>query len=103
MIAEIITYKTILDKLGDLIQKSPFKMEYIIKQTGIKPATFYRKMKVGTFTADEVFEIAKILNPEEAYLFELKESIKNAKEDIKAGRTFKHQDVIEEIKRELLE
>lgn len=102
MIAEIITYKSILQNLGQLVQKSPFKMEHIIKETGIKPATFYRKIKCGTFTPDEALEIAKILSPEEAYLFELKESIRIAKDDVKAGRTFKHQDVIEEIKRELL-
>ncbi|WP_113635169.1 hypothetical protein [Nubsella zeaxanthinifaciens] len=102
MIAEIITYKNILQNLGELLQKSPFKMEYIIKETKIPPATFYRKMKGSSFTPDEALSIAKILNPEEAYLFELKESIRNAKDDIKAGRTFKHQDVIEEIRKELL-
>jgi hypothetical protein len=102
MIAEIVRYKTILNTLGELVQKSPFKIDYIIRETGIKPATFYRKMKGGTFTPDEALKIAIILNPEEAYIHELKESIKNAKDDIKAGMTFKHQDVIEEIKRELL-
>lgn len=100
MIAEIITYKTILNKLGELVQNSPFKMEHIIRETGIKPATFYRKMKAASFTPDEALEIAKIINPEEAYLFELKESIRSAKKDYKAGRLTKHHDVIEEIKRE---
>lgn len=102
MVAEIVKYKSILNSIGDLISNSPFKMEYIIKETKISPSTFYRKMKGATFTPDEILEIAKILNPEEVYMYELKESIRNAKDDIKAGRTFKHQDVIEEIRKELL-
>lgn len=100
MVAEIVKYKSILNSVGDLIAKSPFKMEYIIKETKIAPSTFYRKMKNATFTPDELMEIAKILSPEEVYLSELKESIRNAKEDYKAGRLTKHDDVIEEIKRE---
>ena len=100
MVAEIIKYKSILNSIADLIANSPFKMEYIIRETKIPPSTFYRKMKSATFTPDEIMEIAKILRPEEVYLFELKESIKDAKDDYKAGRVTKHKDVIEEIKRE---
>lgn len=100
MIVEILTYKNIIENLAEMIQKSPFKMEHIIKQSKIKPATFYRKMKNEGFTPDETLAIAKILNPEEAYLINLKESIKIAKEDYKAGRTDKHADVIEEIRKE---
>lgn len=87
--------------MGDLISNSPFKMEHIIKESKISPSTFYRKMKGGTFTPDELLEIAKILNPEELYMYELKESIRSAEEDINEGRTFKHEDVMEEIRNEL--
>jgi len=100
MLAEIIKYKSILNSIGDLIANSPFKMEYIIRETEIPPSTFYRKMKNATFTPDEIMKIAKILRPEEVYLFELKESIKDAKEDYKAGRVTTHKDVIEEIKKD---
>ena len=102
MIAEVLNYKNVLRSLPELINDSPYKMNYIIKQTGITSPTFYRKLKQLSFTVDEVLKIARLLRPEEASLIELRDSLKRGKEDFKAGRVHEHQDVIDEIKKELL-
>lgn len=101
MIQEIITYKNIVNSIEDLINKSPFKKSYIIEQIGIPGPTFYRKLKTLTFTADEMLLIAKILNPEENYLLELKQSIKAGKLDFKEGRFTSHEEAVKEIMEEL--
>jgi hypothetical protein len=101
MIQEIITYKNIVSNIEELMNKSPFKKNYIIEQVGIPSPTFYRKLKTQTFTPDEMLSIAKVLSPEEVYIMELKESIKRGKEDYKSGRFSNHEDAVNEIKKEL--
>ena len=103
MIAEIIDYKNIVDGIANLVKNSPFKMEHIVKTVGMPPATFYRKMNNSSFTVDEMLAIAKVISPQETYFYELKQALKQSNEDIKEGRLFDHQDVIEEIRREFLQ
>lgn len=47
--------------------------------------------------------IAEIPHSEESYLLELKKSVRSAKEDVKVGKTVKHHDIIEEIRKDLLQ
>lgn len=94
MITEINNYISILNELPNMLNDSPLKMGHIVKTVGMNNPTFYRKLKNKTFTADEVLRIAKILRPEEAYKAELLESIKNADEDIKAGRVVSHEEAM---------
>lgn len=101
MIQEIINYQNIVNSIDDLINKSPFKKNYIIEQIGIPGPTFYRKLKTLSFTSDEMLQIAKILSPEENYLIELKESIKAGKQDYKDGRFSSHEEAVKEIMDEL--
>ncbi len=98
MIQEIITYKNIVNSIDDLMSKSPYKKNYIIEQIGIPGPTFYRKLKALTFTADEMLQIAKILNPEEFFMMELKAEIEEARQDYKDGKIYKHNDILLELK-----
>jgi len=98
MIEEIITYKNILNSLKGLIDNSPYKKGYIIAQTGISAPTFYRKLKTHSFTPEEALAIARIISPEDAYLHDLKESIKKGKEDYKNNNTHNREEIINEIK-----
>ena len=102
MIQQILEYQKILTSIDDVLSKSAYKKSYIIEKIGIPAPTFYRKLKTYSFTVAEMLSIAKIIAPEEAYLYELKESIRKGKEDIKKGKVHKHEDVIAEIKQELL-
>ncbi|QSW91137.1 hypothetical protein J0383_10080 [Flavobacterium endoglycinae] len=99
MIQEIIAYKNIVDNMEDLMNKSPFKKNYIIEQVGIPSPTFYRKLKTQTFTPDEMLLIAKILSPEENYLLELKADIEQGKLDIKNGNFITHEEMLAKLKK----
>lgn len=98
MIQEIITYKNIVSNIEELMNKSPFKKNYIIEQVGIPSPTFYRKLKTQTFTPDEMLSIAKVLSPEEVYIMELKSELAESEMDYKEGRIYKHEDVLRELK-----
>ncbi|WP_276379031.1 hypothetical protein [Flavobacterium sp. H4147] len=99
MIQEIIAYKNIVDNMEDLMNKSPFKKNYIIEQVGIPSPTFYRKLKTQTFTPDEMLLIAKILSPEENYMLELKADIEQGKLDIKNGNFITHEEMLAKLKK----
>ena len=98
MIQQVIEYKNILSSLGELIDKSPYKKGYIIEKIGITAPTFYRKLKSLSFTPDEALSIIRLITPEEAYLHDLKESIKRGKADFKNGNTHDRSEVVSEIK-----
>lgn len=98
MIQEVITYKNIVDNIEDLIDKSPFKKNYIIEKIGIPSPTFYRKLKTQSFTPDEMLSIVKILSPEENFMLELKADIAQGKLDFKNGDFITHEEMLEELK-----
>ena len=99
MIQEVIAYKNIVDNIEDLMDKSPYKKNYIIEKVGIPSPTFYRKLKSRTFTADEVLSIAKILSPEENFRLQLKAEIENAKLEYDEGNFMTHEQMLIELKR----
>lgn len=98
MIQEIITYKSIVANLEDVLNDSPFKKNYIIEQIGIPSPTFYRKLKTQTFTPDEMLSIAKILSPEENFRLELLADIEQGKRDLKNGNFITHEEMLEELR-----
>mgnify|MGYP003584670594 CR=1 FL=1 len=98
MIAEIITYKNIVNNLETLMNDSPYKKNYIIEKVGIPSPTFYRKLKTQTFTPDEMLSIAKILSPEENYMLELKADIEQGKRDFENGDYITHEEMLAQLK-----
>ncbi len=102
MIQEIIKYNEILQNIPTLIEQSPYKKKYIIEKTGMKAPTFYRKLKNLNFSVKEVMNIAKVLKPEEYYLYELKQGLMRGKQDIKEGRIQNHEEVMAELKKQFL-
>ncbi|MFH7014095.1 hypothetical protein ACHRV5_19740 [Flavobacterium sp. FlaQc-52] len=98
MIQEIITYKSIVANLEDVLNNSPFKKNYVIEQIGIPSPTFYRKLKTQTFTPDEMLSIAKILSPEENFRLELKAEIEQARLEFENGDFITHEEMLLELK-----
>lgn len=98
MIQEILTYQKLVNGIDELMDKSPYKKNYIIEQIGIPSPTFYRKLKTQSFTPDEMLSIAKILSPEEYFMMELKAELEQGRMDHKEGRVFKHADMLLELK-----
>lgn len=98
MIQEILQYKKIANGVGEMMEKTPFKKNYIIEQVGIPAPTFYRKLKSSSFTPDELLKIISILNPKEALLYELKK----AEEDIKKGRVLDHNEAMNNLRKKFV-
>ena len=101
MIQEVLEYKNILAELSEVINNSPFKKGYIIKETGITSPTFYRKLKDLTFTPDEVLKIIRIIRPKEAYEHELLSSIEMGRSDIEKGNVISSEDMRNEMRKRI--
>lgn len=98
MIQEILNYKKVMGEIEGLLNNSAYKKNYIISQTGLAPATFYRKLSAQSFTPDEMLALAKILSPREALLLEIEQSEK----DIENGNYREHSVVSEELRKKFL-
>ncbi|MFV0305189.1 MAG: hypothetical protein ACK5IC_06895 [Moheibacter sp.] len=98
MIQEIISYKNVLDNISEEMTKSHFKKSYFIELLNMPAPTFYRKLKNNTFSVDEALTIAKVLEPEEAYILELKDSLLKGRK----GETKKHSELMNELRTKYL-
>ena len=63
MIDLIREYKNHLDNIPNLIEKSDYKTSYFLKHLNLKPATYYRKLRLKSFTTSEIEILTKLLRP----------------------------------------
>lgn len=97
MVAEVTKYIEISNNIDSIIKKSPYKTSYIINNLGMKEVTFFKKMREKKFTPIEIFNISKILYPEEYKKQQDLMEIQAGWEDIKAGRVENLDDVVTEL------
>ncbi len=98
MLDIIFGYQNLLDNIDTHIEASKFKKEYLIEQLGVSRATFYNKIKKKNFTIDEMVVLSTILFPEEAKAFEIKEALRESREDSMTGRTRTHKSVLSDVR-----
>jgi len=101
MLDIIYGYQNLLDNIDTYIEASKFKKDYLIEQLGVSRATFYNKVKKKSFTIDEMVILSTILFPEEAKAFEIKEALRESRDDSRFGRTKSHEDVMADVRKKL--
>ncbi|EJL65003.1 hypothetical protein [Flavobacterium sp. CF136] len=94
MIEIVDNYENYVNGLPELISKSYYKAEFFMQKLGLKHATYYRKLRLKTFTPQEVKLITTLLYPEEVFAKELQKS----EEDIKAGKTIDYAEFKEKLR-----
>lgn len=101
MLDIVYKYQSLLENIDDYIEDSKYKKEYLIEQLGVSRATFYNKVKKKNFTIEEMVVLSTILFPEEAKAFEIKEALRESREDSKEGRTRGHREVMSDVRKKL--
>lgn len=61
----VLNYKLLVDNLGELIQVSGYRNDFIAKKLGIKATTFSVKKKRATWTPEEVEKLLSVIDNEE--------------------------------------
>lgn len=97
MLQLVSDYANYIKKLPELIRESPYKTAYIIEKLQLPKATYYRKLKEKSFSVEEVEKLTKILNPKEAYLNEMKETLATSREEIQIGKFTEYEKLMERI------
>ena len=101
MLEIVRNYQGLLKNISFFIENSKFKKEYLISELGISRATFYNKVNKGNFTINEMIILSKLLFPEEAKAFEIKEALKQSRKDSNTGKTKSHLEVMETVRKRL--
>lgn len=99
MVAEISKYLEISNNIDVILKQSPYKTSYIIENLGMKEVTFFKKLREKRFTPVELFNISKIIYPNEYQKQQEIQAIKQGIEDIKNGNVYCY----DEYKKEILE
>lgn len=93
MIDLILNYKKITESIPEELKKSPFRMEHVVKESGINISTFYRKLRNNTFNPDEVLKIFTIIKPEETDIYKFELLLKESLQDVKEGKVIDHKEM----------
>jgi hypothetical protein len=99
MLDIVYSYQNLLDNIDSYIESSKFKKDYLIEKLGVSRATFYNKMKKKSFNIKEMVILSTILFPEETKAFEIKEALRESREDSRLGRTKGHEDVMADVRK----
>ncbi|HTI08159.1 MAG TPA: hypothetical protein VL832_06370 [Puia sp.] len=82
MVYEIVSnYKTLVQSLGELIQVSGYRSDYIAKKIGMKPANFSQKKQKGNWSVDEVERLMEVIENEDTENYLLLQLMRAAKKD----------------------
>lgn len=104
MIAEILfKAKDIQGDIPRLIATSPLKNDYIIKELGLTPSTYYRKVKKKDFSLDEMIKLMHLICPHEVDRFLLKRELELGLEEYENGELIDHDTFVRNVKQTLNE
>ena len=61
----VLNYKILLKNVGELINISGYRNDYVAKRLGIKPTTFSVKKQRATWTPDEIEKLLAVIGNDE--------------------------------------
>ncbi|MEA5140492.1 hypothetical protein [Arcicella rigui] len=82
MAIEIVdNYKSLVANIGQLIEVSGYRNDYIAHKIGISPTTFSVKKGRGSFSLDDIEKIIKVIENEDVENYLMLEIMKSRKDD----------------------
>lgn len=101
MIQTVKDYQNLIQRIPELLENTPYKMSHIINKTAMARPTFYRKLKNGAWTPEEVIKLLEFIDPKAFYRHEFERELALAEQDVAAGRLVENEKVLERIKERL--
>jgi hypothetical protein len=82
MVQDIVTnYRTLVQSLGELIQVSGYRNDYLAKKIGMKTANFSQKKQKGNWSIEEVSKLMQVIENEDTDNFLMLQLMRAAKND----------------------
>lgn len=101
MIQEVLNYQKIIERVPAMLEQTQYKSKYIIEELGITKPTFYRKLRSGTWTPEEVIMLTRFIEPEEYYRYQFEQEALIAEEDLEKGDLISNDKALQTIKERL--
>ncbi len=82
MVHDIVSnYRTLVQSMGELIQVSGYRSDFLAKKIGMKPANFSQKKQRGNWSVDEVEKLMQVIENEETENYLMLQLMRAAKND----------------------
>ena len=82
MVQDIVSnYRTLVQSMGELIQVSGYRSDYLAKKIGMKPANFSQKKQRGNWSVDEVEKLMQVIENEETENYLMLQLMRAAKNE----------------------
>ena len=82
MVREIIfNYRTLFQSMGELIQISGYRSDYLAKKIGMKSANFSQKKQKGNWSIEEIEKLMKVIENEDTENYLMLQIMRAAKND----------------------
>ena len=82
MVQDIVyNYRTLVHNLGELIQVSGYRSDYIARKIGMKPANFSLKKQRGNWSVDEVEKLMQVIDNEDTENYLMLQLMRAAKNE----------------------
>lgn len=82
MVQNIVSdYRTLVRSLGELIQVSGYRSDYLAKKIGMKTANFSQKKQRGNWSVDEVEKLMQVIQNEDTDNYLMLQLMRAAKGD----------------------
>ncbi len=85
LLHSVFETKNLLNHIEEHIAKSHYKVEYIIKELGINPGTYYRKLKNRRFNLDELIKICSLIYPDDYKSVQLSNQLEESIKQVERG------------------
>ena len=85
IIQSIFEVQNLLNNIDKHIAKSHYKVEYIVKELGMNPSTYYRKLHEKRFDLNELSKICSLIYPEDYKSVQLANRLEKSIEQIERG------------------
>ena len=102
IVQSILEIQNLLLDLDKLISKSDYKTERVIKELGIAPATYYRKLRDKRFDVAELIKIVQLLYPNEFEKYYIQQQLAVAIDEVEQGMTSTTEEVMKEFRAKYL-
>jgi hypothetical protein len=101
MIQLVKDYQALVEKIPQLLAETHYKTGYIISELGITKPTFYRKLRKGTWTTDEVMKLIQFVNPKAYYIYQFERELELAEKDLENGDIVENAKALDTIQKRL--
>lgn len=102
IVQSIFEIQELLLNIDKYISKSDYKTERVIKELGMAPATYYRKLREKRFDVSELIKIVHLIYPSDFEKYYIKQRLEKSIEQAEQGLVSTTEEVMSRYRKKYL-